>query len=129
MIFVNSQLQVREIPFETKPNDVEVIFLEVTLRSKKWLMVGGYCPKKEFAPYFFSHISRQLDRIMASYDHLLILGDFNTATHEEAMRYFCELYDLRNLIHEPTCYKNAENPSSIDVILTNSKNCFRDRII
>ena len=62
---------------------------------------------------------------MASYDHLLILGDFNTAIHEEAMRDFCELYDLQNLIHEPTCYKNAENPSSIDVILTNSKNCFQ----
>ena len=81
MIFVNSHLPVREISFETKPNDVEVIFLEVILRSKKWLMVGGYCPKKEFAPYFFSHVSRQLDRIMASYDYLLILGDFNAATH------------------------------------------------
>ena len=39
------------------------------------------------------------------------------------MKDFCDLYDLENLIKEPTCYKNAENPSSIDVILTNSKNC------
>ena len=72
MIFVNSPLPVREISFETKPHDVEVIFLEVTLRSKKWLL-----PKKS--------VSRKLDRIMASYDHLLILGDFNTATHEEVV--------------------------------------------
>ena len=133
MIFVNSHLPVREISFETKPNDIEVIFLEViflelTLCSKKWLMVGGYCPKKELAPYFFGHVSRQLDRKMASYDHILILGDFNTTIHDEAMKDFCELYDLENLIREPTCYKKSENPSSIDVILTNSKNCFQNSI-
>ena len=126
MIFVNSHLPVREIPFETKPNDVEVIFLELTLRSKRWLMAGGYCPTKESAPYFFDHVSRQLDSIMASYEHILILGDFNMTMNEEAMTDFCELYDFENLLHEPTCYKNAKNPSSIDVILTNSKNCFQN---
>ena len=68
MIFINCHLPVREISFETKPNDVEVIFLQLTLRSKMWLVVGGYYPKKEFAHYLFCHVSRQLDRIMASYD-------------------------------------------------------------
>ena len=42
------------------------------------------------------------------------------------MKNFCELYDLENLIREPTCYKNASNPSSIDVMLTNSKNSFQN---
>ena len=37
------------------------------------------------------------------------------------MKDFCELYNLENLIKDPTCYKNASNPSSIDVILTNRK--------
>ena len=32
---------------------------------------------------------------------------------------FCETYNLVNLIKEPTCYKNPNNPSSIDLILTN----------
>ena len=59
----------------------------------------------------------------------LILGDFNATMQCNAMKHFCELYDLENLIHEPTCYKNAENPNPIDVILTNSKNCFRDWFI
>ena len=34
------------------------------------------------------------------------------------------MYDLENLIREPTCFKNASNPSSIDVMLTNRKNSF-----
>ena len=45
---------------------------------------------------------------------------------EKPMKDFCELYNLENLINDPTCYKNACNPSSIDVILTNRKNNFQD---
>ena len=35
-------------------------------------------------------------------------------------------YGLRNLISEPTCYKNPEKPSSIDLILTNSSSSFQN---
>ena len=34
------------------------------------------------------------------------------------------MYKLKNLINEPTCYKNVNNPSTIDVILTNRKRSF-----
>ena len=46
--------------------------------------------------------------------------------HEDPMKEFCDLYELRNLIKVPTCFKNAENPSSIDVILTNTKEMFQN---
>ena len=42
------------------------------------------------------------------------------------MKDVCEMYDLENLIEEPTCFKNASNPSSIDVMLTNRKNIFQN---
>ena len=42
------------------------------------------------------------------------------------MKNFCETYDLTNLITEPTCFKSVENPSSIDVILTNRKESFEN---
>ena len=34
---------------------------------------------------------------------------------------FCDIFGLKSLIKDATCYKNPENPSSIDLILTNSK--------
>ena len=46
--------------------------------------------------------------------------------YERPMKNFCELYDLQNLIKDPTCSQNACNPSSIDVILTNRKNSFQN---
>ena len=45
---------------------------------------------------------------------------------DDIMNDFCLLYNLHNLITEPTCYKNAINPSSIDVILTNRRSSFHD---
>ena len=32
---------------------------------------------------------------------------------------FCETYKLHNLVKHPTCFKNPENPSCIDLLLTN----------
>ena len=39
---------------------------------------------------------------------------------------FCDLYNLKNLITDPTCFKNPQNPSSIDVILTNKSRSFQN---
>ena len=41
------------------------------------------------------------------------------------MSVFCDSYDLRSLIKEPTCYKNPENSSCLDLILTNNPKCFK----
>ena len=42
---------------------------------------------------------------------------------------FCSLYDLSCLIKGPTCFKNAENPSCIDLILTNRPRSFQNSSI
>ena len=105
---------------------VDTIFFELTLRNKKWLFMGGYNPASETSSYFLDHVSKSLDKTMANYDNILILGDFNSTMSDVPMKNFCELYNLENLIKEPTCYKNPNNPSSIDVILTNNKNSFQN---
>ena len=42
------------------------------------------------------------------------------------MNGFWESYNLSSLITESTCYKNPENPSCIDLFLTNSPNSFQN---
>ena len=42
------------------------------------------------------------------------------------MKDFCETYNLENLMTEPTCFKNPDNPSSIDVILTTRVSSFQN---
>ena len=44
---------------------------------------------------------------------------------DETMRNFCSSYSLNSLIKQPTCFKNSENPSCIDLNLTNKPLCFQ----
>ena len=44
---------------------------------------------------------------------------------DSSMKEFCNLNGLRNLINEPTCYKNSEKPTCIDLIITNQATLFQ----
>ena len=90
--------------------------------------MGAYNPNKESSSYFLSHVSNALDKFIINYDNIILIGDLNTTMDDETMKDFCQMYSLQNLINEPTCYKNANNPSSIDVILTNRKRSFHNSL-
>jgi hypothetical protein len=59
-----------------------------------------------------------------SFDNLLIIGDMNYDLFKQEKSKttvnIMDSFDLVNLVKKPTCHKNVENPSLIDVILTNS---------
>ena len=45
------------------------------------------------------------------------------------MRNFCNSYNLNGLIKQLTCLKNPENPSCIDMILTNKPRSFQSTCV
>ena len=42
------------------------------------------------------------------------------------MKSFCQIYNFKNLIDKPTCYKNPTNPSCVDLNLTNRPRSFQN---
>ena len=54
------------------------------------------------------------------------MGDFNAGLDNAVLKGFCNLYNLINLINKATCYKNANNPSCIDLLLTNFPKYFQN---
>ena len=60
------------------------------------------------------------------YDKILLLGYFNVEANEKPMEEFCLVNNFEHLIKRPTCFKNIENPSCIDFILTNSPKSFQN---
>ena len=72
------------------------------------------------------NLSKIIDLNSAFYDKYLCIGDFNSEISETALRNFCDLYKLKNLVSEPTCFKNPNNPSCIDLFLTNCSRSFQD---
>ena len=39
---------------------------------------------------------------------------------------FCGIYNFKNIVNKATCYKNPDNPSCIDLILTHRQKSFQD---
>ena len=50
------------------------------------------------------------------------MGELNSKISETLMNSFCNLYNLKCLVQERTCYKNPERPSCIDLLLSNCEN-------
>ena len=77
-----------------------------------------------------AEIKKHLTALRHSLDlHSLILGDFNVGIEEANMQSFCESDILNSLIKQPTCYKNPDKPTCIDLILTNVPRMFQSTCV
>ena len=56
---------------------------------------------------------------------ITLMGDFNVEVSETSLSFFCELYEVKSIIKQSTCYKISTNPSRIDLFITNSPNSFQ----
>ena len=128
LFFIRDDLPCKELKLHTLPSDIEGIFIEITIRKTKFLIFGAYNPHKDKISYFLDHVGKELDKLLPSYENIMLLGDFNSTMAEKDMDDFCQIYNFENLIKGPTCFKNPSNPSSIDVMLTNKKSSFQNSI-
>ena len=125
IIYIISDIPCKEMKNHL-PDNTEGIFIELNLRKKEWILFGGYNPKKECMPNFLNQIGKELDKCIGNYDNMLLVGDFNSEMEEENMTDFCDIYNLQNLIKYPTCFKSVQNPTSINMNLTNRCVCFQN---
>ena len=60
---------------------------------------------------------------------MVFWGDCNVTGDEHHTKSFCENYGLKNLLRQPTYYKNPSNPVCIDLILTNLPRSFQSTCV
>ena len=68
-----------------------------------------------------------MDEFSKNYDNVTFLGDFNTCINNNPMMFLCFFNNLTSLIGQPTCCKNPDKPTCIDLILTNPPNYFQNK--
>ena len=104
-------------------NNSEYFSVETNLRKKKWLLCCSCNPRKNSISTHIDFLRRELYLHSSNYESfitlILLLGDFNSEMTDSNLKDFCNLYLLKKLIKKPTCFKNPENPKTIDLILTN----------
>ena len=124
-------LYVREdIPSElllVEENPIQGFFVEINLRNKKkWLINCFYNPKKSSLSNHIAALSKRLDLFTTKYERLLFLGDFIAGMEDSSIKIFYIHYNLTSMINKPSCYKNPDKPTCMDLILTNCPGSFQN---
>ena len=66
-----------------------------------------------------NYLNLVFNKYSKGYDNFIFMGDFDVAISDKAMEDFWSLNNLESLIKKLTCYKNYDNSTCIDLILTN----------
>ena len=107
--------------------ETEVIYLEINIRLRKWLIVGLCKPPGQNNSLFLENMSKNLSRYLDSSENITLLGDFNLTPEDKNLQHFTYTFSLEHLINEPTCFKGS--PSCIDLILVYKKSYFKNTCV
>ena len=124
LLYFRDHIPCKKITLDFRPV-LEAIVIQINLKKRIWLLIGSYNPQKIKISHHLNSIANQLNELCFKYENFILIGDLNSEMHEDAMNVFCTTYNFKNLVKEPTCYKNADNPSCIDLILTNKPSYFQ----
>ena len=105
--------------------EIESLLVEISLRSKKWLISGSYSPHLNSIQNHLVQLSKKFVFYSSKYENFIVLGDFNAEMTNTNMEEFSSVHNFKSLIKDPTCFKNPEKPTTIDHILANHPKCFQ----
>ena len=124
IIYIQDTVPSKTLEKHSCPNNIECLFIELNFRKCKWLLCGMYHPPSQNDEYYFNYLGKVLDTY-SDYEKVLLVGHFNTEITEHYIESFFYEHELINLVKEKTCFKNMQNPSFIDLLLTNNSYPFK----
>ena len=89
-------------------------------------MIAAYKPPDVSKTDLFDNITKAPNFHSKLFENMILMGDLNTAETGEVLFDFLKEHCLSNLVKFPTCFKSVENPSSIDLIITNKHQSFQN---
>ena len=105
---------------------VESISIELNVRKKKWLVNCSYSTNNSNICDHVRSLGKSLGTLLTNFDQVFLMGDFNAEEAIFHIKYFCNLYKLKNLNKVRTCFKEPGNPKTTDLMLKNSVGSFQN---
>ena len=104
LLYNKEDIPSKMLKFEQVQNNFKGFFVNINLRKKMWLLSCSYKPNKKNIVNHVKNITTGLDQFSVAYDNL-ILGNFNVKPEKESMLDVLNIYNLKNLVKQKTCYK------------------------
>ena len=124
LLYICKDIQSKLFISKSKCN-IETLSVAVNLRKRKRFLNYPYNPHQNSISNHLECLNHLIDEYGSSFDNFIFIGDFSVSTNHNSMISFCDLSILRNLINIRTCYKNFDDLTSIDLILTNGPSYFQ----
>ena len=115
-LYVREDISSKQFSFKNDNEDIEHFFIDFNLHKKKWIISCSYNPHVQFTDKHLTNIWKGLDSLSSKYDNYILMGDFIAELSNNFVDNFCGPYCLKGLIKKPTCFKNPDNPTCIDLI-------------
>ena len=124
MLYINENISFRPLSNHPTFSDLELIAIEIHRNKCRWLFLDIYKPPSQNDIEFTNKLSLVIDHYLPKYENLILIGDFNLSTEYHHLDAVIQAYNLNNLINKPACFQ-SNNPTCIDLILTNRKHLFK----
>lgn len=133
--FANVQFQILLFWLNRHKNGGRImIFIRGVIPAKLLLMKSrtrtklliSYC----FNPHrirITSHL-QSLSKSSSKFENMIVLEGYSATLEELTLKTFCDSFILKNIVKEPTCLKNPNKSSCIDLILTKKIKCFQNSL-
>lgn len=121
LIYLRSDLPQRRLEnIECNSNGIESLCIEIIVGKCKTIIACVYKHPKVANEIFKDCMSEMADKLLISCQDLILLGDMNCCPNKSnTIKDFCDMYDLSNIIKDPTCHK-GQTPTLLDVILVSN---------
>jgi hypothetical protein len=102
-------------------HNIETLVIDVREKRQRAFYICVYRSPSTPCNLLITLLQEILDKCLSECDTIYLMGDLNVnflkTKHE--LTELLDLYDLKNVIKDATCFKSVTNPSLIDIILTN----------
>ena len=75
--------------------------------------------------YFYQNLSICLDLFSKKYTNFFLVDDFTSEETGTVLSAFLNSHDAKNMVKEKTCFKSMNNPTCVDLLISNKEKCFK----
>ena len=115
LCYVNENIPCKMVNVEIVPYDCEIILIEFSIKTQKWLCIGLYKPPSQNDTYFLDNLPFTLNKLTCQSDNIILMGNFNLTVEDKNLEVFMSTFDMECLINKPTCFQ-SDKPNYIDLI-------------
>ena len=124
MMYINDNTPHRLLKFSGLYHGIDFLTFEIIIKSRKWYISYLYRPSNVNESILCDLLNVLCEEFISNNNLYVAYGDLNCNWFKHnALSDLCEIYDMVNLIEQPTCFK-GDTPTLVDVFLTNKPKCF-----